>query len=56
MSTAMDQISYADLYARRERPTGGPQIELSSDREHRHGTFSELERRPCRPPSVASAA
>ena len=45
MSTAMEQISYPDLYARWEQShwqaTG---LDFSVDREQWHGTFSELER------------
>ena len=45
MSTAMDQISYADLYARWEKGHWrATEIDLSADREQWHGSFSELER------------
>ena len=45
MSTAMDQISYADLYARWEKGNWkATEIDFSTDREQWHGTFSQLER------------
>jgi len=45
MSSAMDQISYADLYARWEKGHWrATAIDFTADREQWHGTFSELER------------
>src|SRR5918997_6479377 len=44
-STAMDKISYADLYARWERGNWqATAIDFSADREQWHDRFSELER------------
>ena len=46
MSSAMDKISYADLYARWERGNWrATEIDLTADREHWHEGFSELERK-----------
>ena len=46
MSSAMDRISYADLYARWERGNWqATAIDFSADREQWNGDFSELERR-----------
>ncbi len=45
MSTAMEQISYPDLYARWEQSHWqATALDFSVDREQWHGTFSELER------------
>jgi hypothetical protein len=45
MSSAMDKISYADLYARWERGNWrATEIDFTADREHWHERFSELER------------
>jgi ribonucleotide reductase beta subunit family protein with ferritin-like domain len=44
-ATAMDRISYADLYARWERGNWqATTIDFSADREHWHDGFSDLER------------
>ena len=46
MSSAMDKISYADLYARWERGNWrATEIDFTTDREHWREGFSELERR-----------
>ena len=46
MSSAMDKISYADLYARWERGNWqATALDFSADREQWHEGFSELERR-----------
>ena len=46
MSSAMDKISYADLYARWERGNWrATEIDFSADREQWREDFSELERR-----------
>jgi hypothetical protein len=45
-SSAMDKISYADLYARWERGNWrATEIDFSADREQWHERFSDLERR-----------
>jgi ribonucleotide reductase small subunit/SCP-2 sterol transfer family protein len=45
MSSAMDKISYADLYARWERGNWkATEIDFTADRGHWHEGFSELER------------
>src|SRR5262245_15000547 len=45
-STAMDQISYQDLYGRWERGNWqATTIDFTADREQWHGTFSDLERK-----------
>ncbi len=45
-SAAADQVSYSDLYARWERGNWkATELDFSVDREHWHGTFSDLERR-----------
>ena len=46
MSSAMDKISYSDLYARWERGNwSATGIDFTADREQWHSDFSELERR-----------
>jgi ribonucleotide reductase beta subunit family protein with ferritin-like domain len=46
MSSAMDKISYADLYARWERGNWrATEIDFTADRAHWHEGFSELERK-----------
>ena len=46
VSTAVDQISYEDLYARWERGNwSATGIDFTTDREQWHSDFSELERR-----------
>jgi ribonucleotide reductase beta subunit family protein with ferritin-like domain len=45
MSAAMDKISYSDLYSRWERGNWSAMgLDFSSDREHWHDGFTELER------------
>src|SRR5690349_17168360 len=46
MSSAMEKISYSDLYARWERGNWrATEIDFTADREQWHSDFSELERR-----------
>lgn len=46
MTSALDQISYEDLYARWEKGNWrATEIDFSEDREHWHGTFGDVERR-----------
>ena len=46
MATALDQISYEDLYARWEKGNWrAMEIDFSTDREQWHGTFGDVERR-----------